>query len=104
MPADAKDRRADPAQAPMTDQGPVVVSPGRPIDLVLLAAVLALVVIGTIEVFSSSAVYALKKSGDSTYFLKRHLVYFALGLGALWLGARTDHRWLARRTYTLLIV
>jgi cell division protein FtsW len=90
-------------QAPLSEQAPVVESPGRPIDLVLMAAVLGLVVIGTIEVYSSSAVYAMKKSGDAAYFLKRQLMWVALGLGAMWIGARTDHRWLARRTYTLLI-
>jgi cell division protein FtsW len=88
---------------PMAEQAPVVESPGRPIDLVLLAAVLGLVVIGTIEVYSSSAVYAMKRSGDAAYFLKRQLMWVSFGMGALWLGARTDHRWLARRTYTLLV-
>src|SRR5690606_33836646 len=77
-------------------------TPPRPLDLWLLAAVLGLLVIGTIEVYSSSAVYALKKTGDATYFLDRQLVYVALGAAALWLGARTDHRWLKRRTYLLL--
>jgi cell division protein FtsW len=91
------------SKAPVGERAPVVEAPGRPVDLILLAAALALIVIGTIEVYSSSAVYALKKSGDSTYFLKRQLLWVTLGLGALWLGARTDHRWLSRRTYTLLI-
>lgn len=90
--------------APLAEQAPVVESPGRPIDLVLLAAVLGLVVIGTVEVYSSSAVYAMKKSGDAAYFLKRQLMWVSFGVGALWLGARTDHRWLARRTYSLLMV
>src|SRR5688500_18252585 len=88
--------------AAIADRAPVVETAGQPIDLILLAAALALVVIGTIEVYSSSAVYALKKSGDSIYFLKRQLLWVGLGLGALWLGARTDHRWLSRRTYSLL--
>ena len=87
---------------PLAERAPVVESPGRPIDLVLLAAVMGLVVIGTIEVYSSSAVYALKRSGDGAYFLKRQLLWVGLGLGAMWLGARSDHRWLARRTYSLL--
>ena len=99
MPAETEGRSKKP---PLAERAPVVESPGRPIDLVLLAAVMALVVIGTIEVYSSSAVYALKKSGDSAYFLKRQLLWVGVGLGAMWLGARTDHRWLSRRTYSLL--
>lgn len=91
-------------RAPLGEQAPVVESPGRPIDLILLAAVLGLVVIGTVEVYSSSAVYAMKRSGDAAYFLKRQLMWVGFGLAAMWLGARTDHRWLARRTYTLLVV
>ncbi|HUS63256.1 MAG TPA: putative lipid II flippase FtsW [Kofleriaceae bacterium] len=86
----------------LAEQAPVVEAPARPVDLVLLAAVLALVALGTIEVYSSSAVYALKRSGDAAYFLKRQLVWVGLGVGALWLGANTDHRWLRRRTYALL--
>jgi cell division protein FtsW len=101
MPAETEGRARKP---PLAERAPVVESPGRPIDLVLLAAVMGLVVIGTIEVYSSSAVYALKKSGDSAYFLKRQLLWVGVGLGALWMGARTDHRWLSRRTYSLLAV
>ncbi len=101
MPAETEGRARKP---PLAERAPVVESPGRPIDLVLLAAVMGLVVIGTIEVYSSSAVYALKKSGDSAYFLKRQLLWVGFGLGALWMGARTDHRWLSRRTYSLLAV
>lgn len=76
--------------------------PERTVDLVLLAAVLLLVVIGTLEIYSSSAVYALKKHGDSTYFLKRQLAWLTLGFGALWIGANMDYRWLHRYTYPLL--
>jgi cell division protein FtsW len=98
--AEQTDGRA--RRAPLGERAPVIESPGRPIDLVLLAAVMGLVVIGTVEVYSSSAVYALKRSGDGAYFLKRQLMWVGLGLGAMWLGARTDHRWLSRRTYSLL--
>jgi cell division protein FtsW len=77
-------------------------TPDRPYDLVLLCAVLALMVIGTIEIFSSSAVYALKKHGDSMFFLKRQIGWLVLGLGAMWWGSTTDYRWLKRWTYPLL--
>ena len=44
----------------------------------------------TVMVFSSGAVFAAKKYGDATYFLKRELVYAILGLGAFSLA--TAHR------------
>jgi len=87
----------------LDEQAPVILAPERPVDLVLLAAVLGLVVVGTIEVYSSSAVYALKKSGDASFFLKRQLIWLALGMAALWIGVATDHRWLRRRAHWLLL-
>ena len=41
------------------------------VDRVLCGAVLMLVGFGMVMVFSSGAVFAAKKYGDSTYFLKR---------------------------------
>ena len=88
---------------PLEEQAPVVLAPERPVDVVLLAAVLGLVALGTVEVFSSSAVYALKKSGDASYFLKRQMVWLSVGMVAMWLGAVVDHRWLRRRSHWLLL-
>ncbi len=76
----------------------------RPLDMWLLAALLGLLVIGSIEVFSSSAVYALKKHGDSFFFLKRQVAWLSLGIGALALGSIGDYRWLRRWTYPLLVI
>jgi cell division protein FtsW len=90
------------APPPPPEEAPLVETPERPLDLWLLAAVLALLVIGTVQIFSSSAVYALDKHGDSAYFFKRQLVWMALGLPALWFGATHDYRWLRRWTYPLL--
>ncbi len=73
-------------------------------DMWLLAALLGLLVIGSIEVFSSSAVYALKKHGDSFFFLKRQAAWLSLGLGALAFGSMADYRWLRRWTYPLLVI
>jgi cell division protein FtsW len=84
-------------------QAPIVEEPPRPMDFWLLAIVLGLLVIGTVEVFSSSAVYALKKHGDSFFFLKRQLAWMGLGLGAMAFGAMCDYRWLRRWTYPLLL-
>jgi len=74
----------------------------RGIDLTLLSCVLALVAVGSVEIYSSSAVYALQKFGSSTYFLMRQAIYVTLGLGAMYLGATTDYRRYQRVTFLLL--
>lgn len=104
MGASAQPDPAELARLTLSRQAPIVAVPGRPVDLWLLAAALGLITIGVIEVFSTSAVYALKKHGDSTYFLDRQLVFVALGGLAMWIGARGDYRWLRRWTYPLLAI
>jgi cell division protein FtsW len=94
----------DKPPAPLAAQAPVVEIPSRPPDMWLLVAVLGLLCLGTIEIFSASAVYALKSRGDATFFLDRQLVWATLGLGALWLGSVADYRWLRRWTYPLLLL
>ncbi len=85
------------------EQQPIVEVPERGIDLVMFAAVIGLVAVGTIEVFSASAVYSMGKTGDSAYFLKRQLMWLSFGLGAMWVGATMNYRWLRERTYVLLL-
>ena len=100
---DQKQRGIEAESEPsLTSQIPIVELPARNVDLVLLGAVLALVTVGMIEVSSASSVYALKKYGDSLYFLKRQVIWVALGFGALWVGARTNYVWLRRYAYPLL--
>ena len=53
------------------------------IDPVLLAAVLALVALGLVMVFSASSVAAQTNRGDALYFLKRQLVGVGIGLCSL---------------------
>ncbi|MBF0252244.1 MAG: putative lipid II flippase FtsW [Candidatus Omnitrophica bacterium] len=43
----------------------------------------ALILIGIIMIYSSSAVYAHAICGDSMYFLKKHLLYLSIGLVAV---------------------
>jgi cell division protein FtsW len=86
----------------LSAQAPITAAQERGIDLVLLGAVLSLLCIGTVEIYSASAVNAASKMGSSTYFLKRHLMYVTAGLGAMWWGARADFSWLRRMTYPLL--
>ena len=83
-------------------QTSIVESKPVPIDIWLLVAVVGLLTIGTIEIYSSSAVFALKKYGDASHFVKRQFFFLILGSLALWLGANTNYRWLKSYTYPLL--
>jgi len=50
------------------------------IDFYILASVIFLTSFGLLMVYSTSSVYALDKFNDSSYFLKRHLIYLSVGL------------------------
>ena len=93
--------------AKMRDDG-ATTRPIRPsetgVDRILVGAVLALAAIGVVMVYSSGAVFAAKKYGDATYFLKREIVYAILGLGALSLATRIDYSIYRRLAYPLLFV
>lgn len=49
---------------------------------IILLAVSLLIMVGIVMIYSSSAVYAHGRYGDSMYFVERHLVYLVLGLAA----------------------
>ncbi len=102
--ADEPDEPTADASGMLEAQMPIVEVPSRSLDLWLLGAVLVLITVGTLEVFSSSAVYAFKKYGDSTFFLRRHVIYALVGLGAMAFASSNDYLWLKRRTYLLLLV
>jgi cell division protein FtsW len=72
------------------------------IDRILVGAVLALAAFGVVMVYSAGAVFAAKKYGDATYFLKREVIYAILGLGALSLATRVDYSIYRRLAYPLL--
>ena len=46
----------------------------------LFIIVAVLVAIGIVMIYSTSAIYAYEKMGDSLYFLKRHLIYLCAGI------------------------
>jgi cell division protein FtsW len=60
-------------------------------DTALLAIVGTLAAIGAIMVFSASSAIAYTDYHDPTYFLKRELVWLAVGAAAAFLGARMDY-------------
>ena len=73
-------------------------------DALLLCAVLSLVSLGLVMVYSASAILAQDKLGDSLYFLNRQLVAAGLGVVAMAVGMRVGWRRLARPAYPLLLV
>jgi cell division protein FtsW len=77
-------------------------APPRSHDQVLLATVLSLLAFGVVMVYSASAVYAQRKFGSPTYFLRRDLLWAALGLVAMTLAARTDFSLYRRWAYPML--
>ena len=84
-------------------QHPSTALPERPYDLVLLSAVLGLLVIGTIGVYSSTAAFGLTL-GNSAHFLERQLAFVAVGGCAMWLSSTADYRKLRSWTYPLLVL
>lgn len=57
----------------------------------LVASVLGLCGVGLVMVYSSSSVVAFERFGDAAYFLKRQLVWFALGCGAMTVASRIHY-------------
>lgn len=63
------------------------------IDWVLVAATAAIVVIGTLLVWSATAT-SEAMPGAGTSYLRKHLVNVVIGIGLAIAVLRTDHRWL----------
>jgi cell division protein FtsW len=72
-------------------------------DRLLFGAVLLLVVIGVVMVYSSSSVVALKTYDDSQFFMKRQLMWCVVGLVFMAVAMRVDYRrWSDRRVVLAL--
>ncbi len=61
-------------------------------DYLLLASTIALLVLGTLMVYSASFVVAHNEFNDDAYFLVRQLIWIAAGLVGMFLAARIDYR------------
>ncbi len=64
------------------------------VDPVLLAATLALIILGMVMVYSASSPIGMERYGDGAYFLKRHLIAAAVGLVAMGLAFFIKTRWI----------
>ena len=83
----------------LTDRGgfsPVLRGTSSP-DVLLLAAVLALSVFGTLMVFSAGYAYAGFRYGDPGYFIRRQTLFLLAGFLVMFLSSRVPER-----TYYLL--
>jgi cell division protein FtsW len=61
-------------------------------DRILLSAILALLVVGVVMVYSASSVVALTTYDDPTFFMKRQLLWAVVGLAVMAVMMRIDHR------------
>ncbi|MBO4562271.1 MAG: putative lipid II flippase FtsW [Clostridia bacterium] len=61
-------------------------------DFPLFVTLLAIAVFGLVMLFSASYYYAQTKYGDGMYFLKRQLVFFAVGLAAMLLLSNVKYK------------
>jgi len=73
-------------------------------DRMLLIAILMLVGASMVMVYSSSSVVALTSYDDPSFFMKRQIMWTAIGLLLLGITMRTDFRILADRRAVLLLV
>ncbi|PKL37601.1 MAG: putative lipid II flippase FtsW [Spirochaetae bacterium HGW-Spirochaetae-1] len=76
---------------------------GEP-DMALFIIVFILAGVGIAMSYSASAVLAMKSMGDSFYFLKKQLLWFLIGLGALLVFQELDYRIYLRHTKVMLLV
>ena len=73
-------------------------------DRIFLIITLLLVLYGTAMVISAGSAYATVKYGDSMYFVKRQLIWLALGLFAMILASRIDIKYIKMSSVYLYII
>ena len=71
----------------------------KAIDIILLLVTLILVTIGTVMIYSSSSILAMKKFNDGQYFLKKQIFFVLLGLGIMVLMTKIPHDRLKKLAY-----
>ena len=73
-------------------------------DYLLLASTIALLVLGTLMVYSASFVVAHNEFNDDAYFLVRQLIWIGVGAFGLLLAMRVDYRRLRRLSLPIMFV
>ncbi|MBI4665890.1 MAG: putative lipid II flippase FtsW [Nitrospinae bacterium] len=70
-------------------------------DIWIIICALLLLGLGIVMIFSSSAVIAIEKHGDSYYFLKRQGMWSLLGVLGMFAAMRFDYRFLKKRIWLI---
>ncbi len=70
-------------------------------DYWIVACSVALLVIGIVMIFSSSAAIAAQRYNDPYYFLKRQMIWAFIGISGMAIAMRIDYRTLSRYSYLL---
>lgn len=70
----------------------------------IFLTIIILVAIGIVMIYSSSAIYAYEKMGDSLYFLKRHLIYLVIGIAMMFLTMAINIQTLKRLSKPIMIL
>lgn len=73
-------------------------------DKMLLFAVLSLLVVSVVMVYSSSSVVALTTYDDPAFFMKRQMLWALVGLVAMTVAMRVDHRHLEDQRFVVALV
>jgi cell division protein FtsW len=99
-----------PAGAPAVPRGWRALLPARPadgrpaaVDQILLVAVLLLVALGIVMIYSASAIRAQERFADPAYFLKRQLLWSAVAFAAMGAALVLDLKTLQRLSSILFL-
>ena len=77
----------------------------KPFDFLIFMAVMVLISLGTIMVFSSGAPHAYNyMRGDTYFFLKKQLLYVPLGIFAMFITSNIDYRKLGKLSPFIMLV
>jgi len=76
----------------------------RRIRISIATTVLILICIGIVMIYSSSGIYAAQHLGESTYFLKRHLLFLSFGFILTFTVMAIDYRILKKYAKPLIIL
>ncbi len=83
---------------------PLLPKTAPPFDLLLFFTILTLALFGTAMVFSAGYAYANVRYGDSAYFIKRQIVFLAIGILGMLLLSRVSISFIERVTPLLYIL